>query len=57
MGIQAVRHCQSPTRSRYAMAQPTSLTERLIKNSAKVHKKSNALLLAKVATLFTDRQL
>lgn len=36
---------------------PPGLTERLIKNSAKVHKKSNALLLAKVATLFTDRQL
>lgn len=33
------------------------LTERLNANSKKIHKRSNALLLAKVATLFTDRTL
>ncbi|PRW60607.1 40S ribosomal S21-2 [Chlorella sorokiniana] len=33
------------------------LTQRLIDNSSRVHKKSNALLLTKVAALFTDRTL
>ncbi|KAL4436102.1 hypothetical protein ABPG77_005550 [Micractinium sp. CCAP 211/92] len=33
------------------------MTERLNANSKKIHKRSNALLLAKVATLFTDRTL
>ncbi|KAL4422440.1 hypothetical protein ABPG75_008637 [Micractinium tetrahymenae] len=33
------------------------LTERLNANSKKIHKRSNAMLLAKVATLFTDRTL
>jgi hypothetical protein len=40
-----------------AAAGAPGLTERLIQNSARVHKRSNALLMTKVATLFTDRQL
>ncbi|KAI3429775.1 hypothetical protein D9Q98_010088 [Chlorella vulgaris] len=36
---------------------PPGLTERLIKNSAKAHSRSNALLLGKVAALFIDREL
>lgn len=35
----------------------TGLTQRLIDNSSRVHKQSNALLLTKVAALFTDKAL